>query len=223
MNVSRAKSEIRVEVYVWQPVVRWSHWLMVVCILVLATTGYLIGNPVLFTRNEVLIMSNVKFIHYVAALVFSTAVFVRLLWLFVGNEYASWRGLIPVSAERRRNAFETLKWYLFLKMDSPGAIGHNALAGMAYGAIFGLCLIEILTGHCLYTMQQPGGVGWMVATFGAQQLRLVHHMLTWVFMMFLIHHVYSVFLCSMSEREGLVEAMFNGYKFIKEKRLDTRR
>jgi Ni/Fe-hydrogenase 1 B-type cytochrome subunit len=63
----------------------------------------------------------------------------------------------------------------------------------------------------------------MVATFGAQQLRLVHHMLTWVFMMFLIHHVYSVFLCSMSEREGLVEAMFNGYKFIKEKRLDTRR
>lgn len=220
--VQNLKTEKRVVVYVWEPAVRWCHWLIVVCVLVLAVTGYLIGNPVLLTRSGALIMSNVKFVHFVAALVFSTAVFVRLLWLFVGNEYASWRGLVPVSAERRRNAVETLKWYLFLRLKSPGSIGHNALAGMAYGVVLLLCLVEIYTGHVLYEMHD-GGVSWMVATFGAQGIRLVHHFLTWVFLMFLIHHVYSVFLCSMSEREGLVEAMFDGYKFIEEERLEARK
>lgn len=220
--VQNLKTEKRVVVYVWEPAVRWCHWLIVVCVLVLAVTGYLIGNPVLLTRSGALIMSNVKFVHFVAALVFSTAVFVRLLWLFVGNEYASWRGLVPVSAERRRNAVETLKWYLFLRLKSPGSIGHNALAGMAYGAVLLLCLVEIYTGHVLYEMHD-GSVSWMVATFGAQGIRLVHHFLTWVFLMFLIHHVYSVFLCSMSERDGLVEAMFDGYKFIEEERLEARK
>ena len=217
------KVKKRIEVYVWEPVVRWAHWLIVVCIFVLAATGYLIGNPVLLTRSGALIMSQVKFIHYTAALVFSLSVFLRLLWLFIGNEYASWRGLIPVSPERRKNAFETLKWYFFFRLKSPGSIGHNALAGMAYAAIYVLCLVEILTGHALYTLQYSGGVGWLVATFGAQELRLVHHLLTYIFLMFLIHHVYSVFLCSMSERDGLVEAMFDGYKFIEEERLETRK
>ncbi|MEE9514566.1 MAG: Ni/Fe-hydrogenase, b-type cytochrome subunit [Candidatus Brocadiales bacterium] len=213
------KVEKRVVTYVWEPVVRWSHWLIVVCILVLAATGYLIGNPVLLTGSGALIMSHVKFIHFVTALVFSTAVFVRILWLFTGNEYASWRGLIPVDAERRKNALETLKWYFFLKMKSPGTIGHNALAGMAYAAIFLLCLVEIYTGHVLYEMHGSGGVGWAVAVFGAQEIRFVHHFLTWVFLMFLVHHVYSVFLCAMSERDGLVEAMFDGYKFVEEEKL----
>ncbi|MFQ5862799.1 MAG: Ni/Fe-hydrogenase, b-type cytochrome subunit [Candidatus Brocadiales bacterium] len=213
----------RVEVYVWEPVVRWTHWIIVVCIFVLAATGYLIGNPVPLTRSGALIMSQVRFIHFVAALVFSTAVFLRLIWLFTGNQYASWRGLIPLSLERRKNALETLKFYLFLRLKSPGAIGHNALAGMAYGAVYVLCLVEILTGHALYTMHYGGGVSWLVATFGAQELRFVHHLLTYVFLMFFIHHIYSVFLCAMSERDGLVEAMFDGYKFIEEKKLKARK
>lgn len=211
----------RVEVYVWEPVIRWCHWIMVVCILVLAATGYLIGNPVLLTRSGALITSDVRFVHLVAALVFSAVVFLRLIWLFMGNQYASWRGLIPVSPERRKNAMETLKWYFFLRLKSPGAIGHNALAGMAYAAVYIMCLVEILTGHALYTLHYDGGVSWLVATFGAQELRLVHHLLTYLFLTFLIHHVYSTFLCAMSERNGLVEAMFDGYKFIEEERLRT--
>lgn len=217
------KEKKRVEVYVWEPVIRWAHWIIVACIFVLAVTGYLIGSPVKLTRGGGLIMSQVRFIHFTAALVFSAAVFLRLIWLFLGNKYASWKGLIPVSQERRKNVVETLKWYLFLRLKSPGAIGHNALAGMAYGVIYLLCLVEILTGHGLYTMRYGGGVSWLVAIFGAQEIRFVHHILTYIFLMFLVHHVYSVFLCAMSERDGLVEAMFDGYKFIEEERLDAQK
>ena len=31
--------------YVWQPVVRWYHWFNVICMGVLAITGYYIGSP----------------------------------------------------------------------------------------------------------------------------------------------------------------------------------
>ncbi|HHT9117603.1 MAG TPA: Ni/Fe-hydrogenase, b-type cytochrome subunit [Candidatus Hypogeohydataceae bacterium YC38] len=217
-----ARVKRRVEVYVWEPVVRWCHWIIVVCIFVLAITGYLIGNPIPLTQGGELAMGRVRFIHSVTALVFATAVLLRLIWLFVGNQYANWRGLIPVSPQRRKNAFETLKFYLFLRLKSPGSIGHNALAGMAYAAIYILFVIEIVTGYALYTMSSTEGIGWIIRVFGAQEVRLVHHLLTWVFLMFFVHHVYSVFLCAMSERDGLVEAMFDGYKFKEEEKLEAR-
>lgn len=213
----------RVVVYVWEPVIRWSHWVTVVCILILVVTGYLMGNPVLLTKSGALMTTGVKVIHYLIAIVFSGSIFLRIIWMFVGNEYASWKGLIPMTAERRKNAIETLKWYFFLRLKSPGSIGHNALAGMAYAVLYLICIIEIITGYALYTLHYDGGVSWLISLFGAQEIRLVHHVLIWVYLAFVIHHVYSVFLCAMSERNGLVEAMFDGYKFIEEESLEKKK
>ena len=42
----------------------------------------------------------------------------------------------------------------------------------------------------------------------------------YLFFVFVIHHVYSAILVSWEERNGLVESIFTGYKFVPEDELE---
>ena len=62
------------KVYVWQIPVRLYHWLNALAVVVLAITGYLIGNPPAFqSASEASYgywFGTVRFIHFAAAFVF---------------------------------------------------------------------------------------------------------------------------------------------------------
>ena len=45
-------------------------------------------------------------------------------------------------------------------------------------------------------------------------LRETHFLLMFVFLAFLIHHVYSAVLIGIEERSGLMAGIFSGYKFF---------
>jgi Ni/Fe-hydrogenase 1 B-type cytochrome subunit len=47
-----------------------------------------------------------------------------------------------------------------------------------------------------------------------QNLRLIHFCIMFSFFIFVIHHVYSAVLVSWEERNGLIESIFTGYKFV---------
>jgi len=53
-----------------------------------------------------------------------------------------------------------------------------------------------------------------------QYLRLMHFCIMFAFFAFVIHHVYSAVLVSWEERNGLIESIFTGYKFIPKAELD---
>jgi Ni/Fe-hydrogenase 1 B-type cytochrome subunit len=53
-----------------------------------------------------------------------------------------------------------------------------------------------------------------------QYLRLIHFCVMFTFFAFVIHHVYSAVLVSWEERNGLIESIFTGYKFIPRHELD---
>ena len=91
-------------VYVWELPVRIFHWLNALCIVVLAATGYLIGNPpTLFDSAEPYQQywfGWVRFTHFAAAYVFFFNFLFRVYWSIVGNRYAHWSSYVPYKASQ---------------------------------------------------------------------------------------------------------------------------
>ena len=125
-------------VYVWQLPVRFYHWINALCILVLALTGYFIGNPLTWTSHVHPEASfgywfgTIRFIHFVAAFVFFFNFLFRLYWGFVGNRYADWKNFIMYRKDQLEEAKAVLRTDIFQRAHKPlPSVGHNALAGNA--------------------------------------------------------------------------------------------
>jgi Ni/Fe-hydrogenase 1 B-type cytochrome subunit len=220
---SRASREDITRVYVWEVPVRIAHWLIAGSIIVLAATGIYIGHPFIIVSGEARnhhVMALMKSIHFTTAIVFTTALLMRLIWWFSGNMWAQWHQFFPVDRSRRRSFWGTLKFYTFFAKKPPAAIGHNPIAGVTYLAVFGLYFLVIGTGLALYATMAPVGslfrhFTWLLTLFGgAQTARWIHHVIMWLLLGFMVHHVYSALLMSHVEKTGCLESIFSGYKFV---------
>jgi Ni/Fe-hydrogenase 1 B-type cytochrome subunit len=212
--------------YVWEWPVRITHWVNALAIVVLSVTGYYIGHPFITApEHAAYVMGWNRFIHFVFAYAFSVSMLARLVWFFAGNRHASWKAFVPwASAEGWRGIVGTFRYYTFLQKKVPYVVGHNALAAMAYALVFVLFGVQILSGFALYGQYAPGGLwdrlfGSLLVTFGAQGLRLTHHLVMWLLIGFAIHHVYSAWLMDVKEKNGTLSSIFGGYKFVDPKEL----
>jgi Ni/Fe-hydrogenase 1 B-type cytochrome subunit len=217
----------RIRVYVWQIPVRVTHWLTFGAIVVLTITGAYIADPFFFTFN-VDTMRVVRFVHMIAAFAFVASGILRAYWLFAGNQFSRWTAFVPTNRPHLRELAAQIRFYVFLRRDLPGVIGHNALAGGTYAVVFILFLVQAVTGFGLAAVHgtQPWATlfGWVPAVmFGEQGIRLVHHLLMWVIIAFAIHHVYSALLVDHLERNGLMSSIFSGSKFVPHWRIDEAR
>ena len=52
-----------------------------------------------------------------------------------------------------------------------------------------------------------------------QTIRLIHHLIMWLIVAFLIHHVYSAMLLDRVEASGVNSSIFSGFKFLPKDRL----
>ena len=217
-----ASDETRETLYVWDLPVRISHWLNVLSIVVLSVTGYYIADPFIATHGPATVqflMGSVRFVHFLFAFIFTLTVLFRIYWAFAGHRWARWNQFIPASRQRRQALGQMARYYTFFRPRPPAVIGHNPLAGFTYVAVYGLFALQIVTGFALYVQPQHSGVlltmfGWIITTFGAPHVRLVHDLLMWLIIAFTIHHVYSAVLIDIEERSGLVSSIVTGYKSL---------
>jgi Ni/Fe-hydrogenase 1 B-type cytochrome subunit len=210
------------EKYVWEVPVRVTHWVNVICICALSATGLLIGTPkILALSSSQYLMGWIRLVHFVAAYCFVTSVVARMYWSLVGNRWASWREFFPIfSAQGRKGMWETFRYYTFTSNRAPHVVGHNALAGTAYFAVFWLYWTMICSGFALYSERAPHSLmhklfGWLLVVFSNQGLRLTHHMTMWFLIAFAIHHVYSAWLMDIKEKGGVMSSIFSGYKAVR--------
>jgi len=209
-------------IYVWEAPVRVAHWLTVVCMFVLAISGYYIGDPFIVTSTQDgaahYIMGEMRFIHAVSAAVLGLSFITRLYWATVGNRYARFSGMLPLTKRRRRDFIQMTAYYMFLSMRRPEYFGHNPIAGLSYFAIFALVLLEGLTGLALYAEYFPGSFWWIsfgwVRNLGLRsaELRLVHHGLMWLFVVFFLIHLYLAVFNDLVERSGVNSSIVTGFK-----------
>jgi Ni/Fe-hydrogenase 1 B-type cytochrome subunit len=216
-------------IYVWDAVVRVTHWAIAFSMVVLAATGIYIGNPDIVGQTATtggFLMGWMKVVHAYAAIVFTTAVLARVMWMFLGTQYAKWDQLLPIAKERRKKMVGTFLFYMFLRKNAPPVVGHNPLAGLTYVAVFGLYALMILTGFALFSVSAHVDspmqwFSWLVPLFGGPQLaRWIHHVAMWLLIGFAIHHVFSSILMSMTDKNGEIDSIVSGYKHVPRDELD---
>jgi Ni/Fe-hydrogenase 1 B-type cytochrome subunit len=206
----------RVRLYVWQVPVRVTHWVTATSIVVLSLTGGYIADPFLIPPGGS-VMSTVRQIHIIAALVFMVSGVVRTYWLLAGNRFSRWSAFIPTSWFQATELFRQAGFYGFIRKEIPKVLGHNQLAATAYLALFALLLTEVVTGFALDGLMgaEPGAslFGWLRELLGPQLLRLIHHLSMWLILAIALFHVYSCILVDHLEKNGLVSSIVSGFKF----------
>lgn len=210
----------RVAVRVWQLPVRVIHWLLVASVIVLTVTGLYIGTPVLSLGGRShQIMAYIRAIHIGFGFLLLALIIARVIFAFTGNKYARWDQFVPARKERQQLLIPSLRFYTFLDHEPPPAVGHNPLAGATYVIVFGMFLVQAITGIALQAVVHHSGFlwavsGWVFHVLPIAWVRFVHHLIMWLTWGFVINHVYSSILMESVERSGLISSMINGWKYV---------
>jgi Ni/Fe-hydrogenase b-type cytochrome subunit len=212
-------------VYLWGWPLRAMHWAAALSLLVLVVTGFYIGKPYFMTSGEAsshFLMGWMRFLHFAAAAVFVATAIIRLYWMLAGNKFERWRALFPIKRTDWINAFKQIKFYLMIRPEeAPHYLGHNPLQQFSYTGIYIVALLQVVTGFAMYGQAQPGGFwytlfGWVVPLLGGiQVVHFVHHVLTWVFIIFIPIHIYLALRSDLLERTGTISSIVSGGRFVR--------
>ncbi|MCH7613764.1 MAG: Ni/Fe-hydrogenase, b-type cytochrome subunit [Candidatus Marinimicrobia bacterium] len=211
--------------YVWRLPVRVYHWINALCVTSLFITGLYIASPILSPPIGEAVwyhqMAWFRYIHFGTAFVFIANFLFRLYWaLFGDDKYGRFAGFKPWSPDWWGQPFkEQLKSYLFIKKEEPNYYGHNPLAALTH-FLFVFCgtLFMMFTGLAMYGENNPGGFtdtffGWVVLIFGSSQsMHTFHHLVAWVFPVYLILHIYAVIRHDIVNRSSVTSSIITGYK-----------
>jgi len=220
-------------VLVWELPVRIFHWLNVLCITVLGVTGFIIADPPALMStaeaSESYWFGTVRMIHFTTAYIFLLNYIARIYWAFRGNYYSNWKAFFPFSKKAWGNIKHVLKIDILLQNEEVEvlkniSVGHNYVASLSYVVLFLLALVQIFTGFGLYAPTSgwwlPKLFAWVPYVLGDEMTtRFVHHMSTWLFVIFTLVHVYLVFYHDWLEGRGESSAMISGYKFVRKERM----
>ena len=217
-------------IYVFSVGVRIFHWLNALCIVVLIATGIIMANPPAIQQGQEASFGywfgTVRFIHFVAAYIFTVAFAYRIYMMFAGNKFERWRNFVPTNMKFVKDFMEVIKIDVLLKRDKTHlSIGHNPLAGFSYFVLFLCMLIMVITGFALYSNMSnawfPHLFNWITPLLGGDiMVRIIHHVAMWIFVIFIIVHVYLVFYHDEVDAHGEISSMGGGYKFIGEEALE---
>jgi len=211
-------------VYLWGWPIRAMHWTAALCIVVLVITGFYIGRPYFMTSGEAsanYLMGKVRFWHFVAAGVLVATAIVRFYWLFRGNKFERWGALYPVRPRDWANLWRKVKYYLMIDTThDPQYMGHNPLQQLSYTFVYFIAAIMAITGFAMYGQAAPEGFfytmfNWVVRLLGGiQRVHFVHHILTWLFIIFVPIHVYLALRADTLEHTGTISSIISGGRFL---------
>jgi Ni/Fe-hydrogenase b-type cytochrome subunit len=211
-------------IYLWHWPIRAMHWLAAASILILVITGFYIGKPYFMTGSEEtprFVMGWMRLFHFLAAAVLVATGIIRVYWLFAGNRFETWRALFPVRPRDWVNLVRMIKYYLLIHPErAPHYLGHHPLQQLSYTLIYAVVLVLALTGFTVYGQSNPGGLidslfGWIAPLIGGVQIaRFIHHVLTWVLLIFIPIHVYLAIRADRLERTGTISSIISGGRFV---------
>lgn len=211
-------------VYLWHWPIRAMHWVSAASIMLLIFTGFVVGRPYYLPAGQVtgeFFIGWMRLLHFIAAGALVATVIVRVYWLFVGNRYERFHALFPVSKSDWVNMWKQIKFYLLIHPErAPHYLGHNPLQQLFYTMVYVVTAVMIITGFAMYGQANPGGLIrsatlWVPQLFGSiQNVRLVHHVLTWFFLIFIPIHIYLAIRADIIERAGTMSSIVTGGRFV---------
>jgi len=216
----------KLQYYVWEFPVRFTHWINFIGILILSVTGYYIADPFIHaTSTKQYIMGWIRLIHFITAYALVMSIIIRIYWALIGNSYSRFRTWFPFSGHIAKSIPAELKFYFLASKTPPNVVGHTAMGGLALFIVYLILIFEIISGFALYSVNHSGLIwtisgGWLVGVMQLQTIRLYHHLTMYLLLAFGILHVYIAWYSDRYERNGLMGSIFSGYKFLSEKEID---
>ena len=221
-------------VYVWQRPVRFFHWTTVLATTILIITGFIIADPFSLNLNTEAFNSYwfgyIRLTHFIAAYVLIANLLFRFYWSLAGNQFANWKWFVPYTKKGWKNILYVLKVDIFLQKDKEHklhniSIGHNYLAAFTYFIMTLVFFLQVMTGLALIAPTSawwfPKMFSWIIPLFGGDiPVRYIHHISTWLFISFIVVHVYLVLFHDYTEARGEVSAMISGFKFVRAERVN---
>lgn len=211
-------------VYLWHWPVRIAHWATVLAVTLLLLTGFYMGRPYFLGPAQVgapYFLQWVRLVHFVAAGTLVAAAILRAYLLLSGNRFERFPALFPVRRRDRANMWRQLGAYLTVDTArAPRYLGHNPLQQLLYTLVYLAGTVMVVTGFALYAQAQPGSllfrafawVPWLLGGLGP--VRLVHHVLSWFFLIFVPVHVYLALRVDVLDRSGELSSMISGGRFF---------
>ncbi len=216
-------SATHIRTLIFSPAIRIFHWLRALSILALVITGFYIAWPFLVApeSSDVLVQGWVRFAHLVFGFVLTAVTLARFYLFFFGRsdiERRSFRDVMSV-----KSWIVQLKSYIWMgHLHKAGVYGP--LQFVTYVAISFAALIICITGLVLYADVYHQGLGGILGSFttsitalmgGLAQVRLWHHYLTWVFVIFTVVHVYMAVWSGIRFKHNSVDSIVSGYDYAK--------
>jgi cytochrome b len=181
------------QVKVWDPVVRYFHWSLVVAFLI----AYI-------TEDDWLT------IHSWAGYFIFALILVRIIWGFIGTKYARFSNFIY--------PLETIREFLkdTLKFKARRYLGHNPAGGAMVILLMACLLFTVSTGMLLLGADEGSGpfADWFTDSgdFWKDPLEGIHEFFANLTLLLVLIHIAGVILESILHGENLVSAMISGYK-----------
>lgn len=211
-------------VYLWDAPLRAMHWLAAIAIVALAVTGFYIGKPYFITGGaeaaDPFVMGWMRFIHFASAAILVMTAIVRGYWLLAGNKFERFTALFPVRRRDWVNMWKQAKFYMLMERHPPAYLGHNPMQQLSYTGIYLVAAVMVITGFALYGQSNPAGLihrafAWVPALAGGiQMVRFIHHVLTWVLIIFIPMHIYLAMRADTLEHTGVISSIITGGRFV---------
>ena len=171
------------------------HELIITAIIFLIITGFYIHRP--FVGGGGFLMSLVRGVHFFAAGILIIAAVLRILGMFFGRN-RDWRSFIPTFADIKMLP-NVINYYAYLGKEPDIKKKYNPLQMISYCLAFVLVVFQIVSG---FALQYPDGwLRWFnYGLFNNEiQVRMAHYVINWLFIMFLMIHVYLTIREKVSE------------------------
>jgi len=206
-------------VYSWMN--RLLHWIRAIVITALGVTGFYIADPFLSPTNTgELLFAQWGAWHNIFGSILISAGILRLYLFFFGkgheNELRSVQDVLSL-----KSWIIQLKSYFFVgELKKKGIYGP--LQFVTYVAIMALVVVASLTGFMLYAHIYHLGFGGLIYepmavltswSGGLANVRLIHHITMWGFIIFIPIHVYLVIWSAIRHKHGALDVMFTGYDY----------
>jgi len=205
-------------------VVRLTHWVNLIAIIIMAGSGMRIFNahPAFARPGEKFPLNPWEghpipdWLTFGAWLGGARHWHFAMMWLLVANGllylgfiylHGEWRDLVPRRGDGH-SAIEMIKFYLFVRPDHPPQGKHNALQKAAYTFIVALGAASALSGFAIY---KPVQLAWLVTLFGGFELaRYWHFLAVWTFIAFTVLHVVLVFTVDPASFRAMITGRYRG-------------
>ncbi len=207
-------------------VIRLTHWLNTVAIVVMAGSGMRIFNahPAFARPGERFALnpweghSIPNWLTFGGWLGGARHWHFAMMWLLVANGllyigflflHGEWREIAPRRGDAR-DAIEMIKFYLFVRRDHPVGGKHNALQKNAYFAMTILGVIIVLSGVAIW---KPITLGFVTALFvNYKWARFIHFAAMALLILLALVHVFMVFAVDPYSLRSMITGWYNRAK-----------